>query len=115
MQTAKITALNLTLLLLITGCRVTTPQHDLRSGASWFPPRFPYLRGIYQQQLQIQTPTPSVHDLDYHNAAPSSNSVVFVTGAPDHYHGNPILSHASEEEGDGVSDDNESTESNSEK
>ena len=35
----------LLMLLVATGCRVTTPQCTLREGAAWFPPTFPYLHG----------------------------------------------------------------------
>ena len=114
MQTAKIVATSLFLLIVIAGCRVTTPQPNLRTGACWYPPTFPLLRGTYQQQLQIQTPTPSVHDLEYHCAPASSNPIVYVSGAPDHYHGVPVSSAEASDAAHESEDSASETESDSE-
>lgn len=68
------------------GCRVSAPQRTLREGYRWIKPSFPYLNGTYQQQLQLQVPSPNVHDLNYYDGGYSSAPPEHVTGPPEHYY-----------------------------
>lgn len=55
------------------GCRVTSPQYSLREGASWFPPKFTYLKAKFNKQRNfISHDSRSHQPLLHHEAAPHS-------------------------------------------
>ena len=95
-------AVCLVLALLFVGCRVSTPQKTLRTGARWCPPTFPLLRGTYKQKLNFSSGgPPSVHQMQYYNAPSSQTEIEYVTGPPEHYdlrYGSPSEASASSEE-----------------
>ena len=72
--------------IVLCGCRVSSPQRTLREGFSWIKPSFPYLNGTYQRQLQLQVPSPNVHDIQYYDAGYSSAPPEHVSGPPEHYY-----------------------------
>jgi len=66
-------ALLLLLGIACSGCRVTSPQYSLREGASWFPPKFAYLKSKFNKQRNVVS-----HDLRSHESMLHQEATPYV-------------------------------------